>query len=156
MLIQKDGKWVFVSRKTRRPLAYYRGEGKPSEEWVRKQEQRVQYFKHGGVSEDVFGLRSALSPFTHASNYKKAHDTLKNVMKRKTDKRHDVSYYAAQIAQSHPGVEVKKLVKMYKEEQEFVSKAGAGEEGRPELANKYKKDTPGQNVKSFKEYMKTK
>jgi hypothetical protein len=42
------------------------------------------------------------------------------------------------------------------EKQEFVSKAGAGEEGRPELVNKYKKDTPGQNVKSFKDYMKTK
>jgi uncharacterized protein with LGFP repeats len=152
MLIQKDGKWVFISRKTRRPLAYYRGEGKPSEEWVRKQEQRVQYFKH--IGEDVFGLRSALSPFTHASNYKKAHETLKGVMKRKTDKRHDVSYYAAQIAQSHPGVEVKKLVKMYKEEQEFVSKAGAGEWGRPELTRKYIEDTPGQKVKRFKRYIK--
>jgi len=152
MLIQKDGKWVFVSRKTRRPLAYYRGEGKPSEEWVRKQEQRVQYFKH--IGEDVFGLRSALSPITHAGSYKKAHDTLKSVMKRKTDKRHDVSYYAAQIAQSHPGVEVKKLVKMYKEEQEFVSKDGAGEWGRPELTRKYIEDTPGQKVKRFKRYIK--
>jgi hypothetical protein len=148
MLVQKDGKWAFVSRKTRRPLAYYKGEGKPSEEWVRKQEQRVQYFKH--IGEDVFGLRSALSPFTHASNYKRAHETLKDVMKRKIDKRHDVSYYAAQIAQSHPGVEVKKLVKMYKEEY------GAGEDGTDELRKKYQKDTPGQNIKSFKDYMKTK
>jgi hypothetical protein len=88
MLIQKDGKWVFVSRKTRRPLAYYRGEGKPSDEWVRKQEQRVQYFKHIG------------------------------------------------------------------EEQEFVSKAGAGEWGRPELTRKYIEDTPGQKVKRFKRYIK--
>jgi hypothetical protein len=32
-------------------------------------------------------------------------------------------------------------------EQEFVSKAGAGEEGRPELVKKYKKETPGQTVK---------
>jgi hypothetical protein len=148
MLVQKDGKWAFVSRKTRRPLAYYKGEGKPSEEWVRKQEQRVQYFKH--IGEDVFGIRSALSPITHASNYKRAHETLKDVMKRKTDKRHDVSYYAAQIAQSHPGVEVKKLVKMYKEEH------GAGEDGTDELRKKYQKDTPGQNIKSFKDYMKTK
>ena len=45
MLIQKDGRWIFVSRKTRRPLAYYKGNDKPPEEWVRKQEQRVQYFK---------------------------------------------------------------------------------------------------------------
>jgi hypothetical protein len=89
MLVQKDGKWAFVSRKTRRPLAYYRGEGKPSEEWVRKQEQRVQYFKHMG-------------------------------------------------------------------EQEFVSKAGAGEDGSDTLRKKYQKDTPGQDIKSFKDYMKTK
>ncbi len=156
MLVQKDGKWVFVSRKTQRPLAYYRGEGKPSEEWVNKQERRIQFFKHGGVSEDVFGIRSALSPLLHSNNYKKAHDSLKNLMKRKTDNRHDISYYAAQIAQSHPGVEVKKLIKMYKEEQEFVSKAGAGEDGRPELTNKYKKDTPGQSIIRYKEYVKTK
>jgi len=50
MLKQTNGKWAFVSRKTRRPLAYYRGEGKPSDEWVRKQEQRVQFFKHLGES----------------------------------------------------------------------------------------------------------
>jgi len=87
MLVQKNGKWAFVSRKTRRPLAYYRGEGKPSEDWVRKQEQRVQYFKHLG-------------------------------------------------------------------EQEFVSKAGAGEWGRPELVAKYIKGTPGQNLKKFKDYIK--
>jgi hypothetical protein len=53
MLVQKDGKWTFVSRKTRRPLAYYRGEGKPSDEWVAKQERRVQYFKHMGESANI-------------------------------------------------------------------------------------------------------
>lgn len=152
MLIQKDGRWVFVSRKTRRPLAYYRGEGKPSAEWVRKQEARVQYFKHLG--EDAFGLVKALSPYLHRTSYKKAHQTLKDVMQRKKDSKKDVSYYASRIAQSHPGVDVKKLVKMYKEEQEFVSTAGAGEEGRPETVARYIKDTPGQSLKRFKDYTK--
>ena len=46
--------------------------------------------------------------------------------------------------------------KTINEKQEFVSKAGAGEWGRPELVNKYKKDTPGQNIASFKDYLKTK
>lgn len=46
MLKQVDGRWAFVSRKTGRVLAYYKGEGKPSDEWVAKQERRVQYFKH--------------------------------------------------------------------------------------------------------------
>ena len=40
------GKWALVSRKTEQPLAYYKGNGKPSDEWVRKQELRIQYFKH--------------------------------------------------------------------------------------------------------------
>jgi hypothetical protein len=150
MLIQKDGKWAFVSRKTRRPLAYYRGEGKPSDEWVRKQEQRVQYFKHMG--EDVFGVSKVLSPILHHAQYKMAHKTLKDVMQRKKEQgsKKDVTYYASRIAQSHPNVDVKKLVKMYKEEY------GAGEDGTDELRKKYQKDTPGQNIKSFKDYMKTK
>lgn len=33
-----------------------------------------------------------------------------------------------------------------KEKQEFVSKAGAGEDGSDELVKRYKKDTPGQNI----------
>jgi hypothetical protein len=41
-----------------------------------------------------------------------------------------------------------------KEEQEFVSKAGAGEWGRPELVANYIKDTPGQSLKKFKNYVK--
>ncbi len=67
MLKQKNGKWVFVSRKTQRPLAYYRGEGKPSDEWVRKQEQRVQYFKHIGeetVINELFNSPYSVSLLT--------------------------------------------------------------------------------------------
>jgi hypothetical protein len=45
-------------------------------------------------------------------------------------------------------------IKTIKEEQEFVSKAGAGEWGRAELTYKYIKDTPGQSIKSFKKYCK--
>lgn len=47
MLRKVNGKWALVSKKTLRPLAYYKGEGKPSDEWVSKQERRVQAFKHG-------------------------------------------------------------------------------------------------------------
>lgn len=41
-----DGRWALVSKKTGKPLAYYDGEGKPSDDWVAKQERRVQFFKH--------------------------------------------------------------------------------------------------------------
>ena len=47
MLKQVNGRWALVSKNTQRPLAYYKGEGKPSQEWVSKQERRIQYFKHG-------------------------------------------------------------------------------------------------------------
>lgn len=45
-LQQVNGRWALVSKETGRPLAYYKGEGKPSDDWVKKQERRVQYFKH--------------------------------------------------------------------------------------------------------------
>ena len=45
VLKQVDGKWALVSKKTGKPLAYYKGEGKPSDEWVASQERRIQYFK---------------------------------------------------------------------------------------------------------------
>jgi len=47
-LAKVDGKWALVSKKTGRPLAYYKGEDKPSDEWVARQERRVQYFKNRG------------------------------------------------------------------------------------------------------------
>lgn len=52
MLKQVDGKWALLSKKTRRPLAYYRGEGKPSQEWVDKQERRIQSFKKKDIQEE--------------------------------------------------------------------------------------------------------
>ena len=44
--------------------------------------------------------------------------------------------------------------KPIREKQEFVSKAGAGEWGRPELTDKYLSDTPGQNKKLYKKHIK--
>ena len=43
-----QGKWALLSKKTGKPLAYYKGEGKPSSDWVSRQERRVQFFKHNG------------------------------------------------------------------------------------------------------------
>lgn len=44
-LKQVNGRWALVSKSSGRVLAYYKGEGKPSDEWVAKQERRIQYFK---------------------------------------------------------------------------------------------------------------
>ena len=43
-----QGKWALLSKKTGKPLAYYKGEGKPSADWVSRQERRVQFFKRNG------------------------------------------------------------------------------------------------------------
>lgn len=49
MLKMVDGKWALVSKKDpSRVLQYYKGEGKPSDEWVSGVERRVQFFKHRG------------------------------------------------------------------------------------------------------------
>ena len=44
MLKKIDGKWALVSKKTDKPLVYYKGIGKPDDEWVKKHEKRIQFF----------------------------------------------------------------------------------------------------------------
>lgn len=39
-------RWAIVSKSEGKPLVYFKGEGKPSKEWVKKQERRINYFKH--------------------------------------------------------------------------------------------------------------
>jgi phosphopantetheine adenylyltransferase len=39
-------RWAIVSKKEGRPLVYFKGDGKPSKDWVEKQERRINYFKH--------------------------------------------------------------------------------------------------------------
>lgn len=48
-LKQVNGKWAVVSKSDpSKVLQYYKGEGKPSEDWFKKVERRIQYFKHQG------------------------------------------------------------------------------------------------------------
>lgn len=47
-LKQVNGKWAIVSKTSGKPLRYYDGEGKPSVEWVAKQEREIEFFKHQG------------------------------------------------------------------------------------------------------------
>ena len=47
-LKQVDGRWALVSKKTGRPLRYYKGEGKPSDEWIAQQEKEIKYFTSMG------------------------------------------------------------------------------------------------------------
>lgn len=90
MLKQVNGKWALVSKKTQRPLAYYKGQGKPSDAWVAKQERRIQFFKESITNPDI------------------------------------------------------------------LPKSGGGNDGTTELVKTYMKDTPGQDFKKFKAYIKSK
>ena len=152
MLRQVDGKWALVSKKTQRPLAYYKGEGKPSPEWVAKQERRVQFFKHG-FSEELceaayagnIGIMELVKFKQKATpeQKKKFDDHVKN--KRNKE--------AWKMVQDVTGV------KLHKSVHEAVSpnilpKSGAGQDGTEELVKSYMKDTPGQDFKKFKEYIK--
>ena len=147
MLKQKDGKWVFVSKKTQRPLAYYRGEGKPSDEWVAKQERRVQYFKHMNEAsyEGNIGIMELIKFHKSATpDQKKKLDTH---IKQKNHKK------AWDLVQHVTGT---KLHKSVMESKDILPKSGAGQEGTDELVKSYLRDTPGQSLKSFKEFTKNK
>jgi len=152
MLKQVNGKWALVSRKTLRPLAYYKGEGKPSEEWVAKQERRIAAFKYGLKEELVeaayagnIGIMELIKFKQKASaeQKKKFDDHVKN--KRNKE--------AWKMVQDVTGV---KLHKSVNEEvkPDILPKAGAGQWGTEELTKNYIKDTPGQDFKKFKEYIK--
>lgn len=50
-----DGKWALVSEKDpTKVLQYYKGEGKPSDEWVKKVERRVHMFEADGSLSKAF------------------------------------------------------------------------------------------------------
>jgi hypothetical protein len=149
MLVQKDGQWVFVSRKTRRPLAYYKGEGKPSEGWVKKQEARVQHFKH--MSEASYqGNIGAMEMFKF---HQKANDEQKKKLQSLIQKKDTKG--AWKHIQDVTGTKLHKSV--YEAvEKDILPVSGAGQWGTDELRKKYQKDTPGQNVKTFNDYLKTK
>lgn len=152
MLRQVDGKWALVSKKTQRPLAYYKGEGKPSPDWVAKQERRIQFFKQG-FSEELceaayagnIGIMELIKFKQKATEEqkKKFNDHVKN-------KKHKEAW---KMVQDVTGV---KLHKSVHEEVKpnILPKSGAGQDGTEELVKSYMKDTPGQDFKKFKEYIK--
>lgn len=152
MLKQVDGKWALVSKKTQRPLAYYKGEGKPSDEWVAKQERRIEFFKHG-FNEQV--MEAAYSGNIGVMELVKFHQKATPEQKKKfnthvQNKQHKDAW---KVVQSVTGV---KLHKSVHEEvkPDILPKSGAGAWGTDTLVNTYKNDTPGQGkkIKRFKEF----
>ena len=84
----------------------------------------------------------------YKKQYQHALSTLKDLVSRKKKEtsgpkgsmRHDIGYYAAQIAKSYKNVDSKLLAGMMSEE------GGAGDKGTEKVTKRYKKDTPGETV----------
>ena len=54
-------------------------------------------------------------------NYDLAADTLSSLMKRKTERKHGVEYYAAIVASGHTGVNTRDLVSHYKSKNNIIA-----------------------------------
>lgn len=68
------------------------------------------------TNEDGTWFSRAIGKAANYKAYKDASDTLKKVWDRKkVDKKHDINYYAAQIARQYSGVDARKLVSMVEE-----------------------------------------
>lgn len=154
MLRQINGKWALVSKTTLRPLAYYKGEGKPSEEWVKKQEARIQSFKHGGQNEEMrideaayvgnIGIMELIKFYQKATP-----DLVAKVKKLIAQKKNKEAW---EIIQAQTGVKL--IGKEFNEavDTDILPVSGAGQDGTDTLVNNYKRDTPGQNVASFRDW----
>jgi len=159
MLKKVKGRWALVSRKTLRPLAYYKGGGKPSDAWVAKQERRIQAFKHGFSEELVEAAYAGnigvmeLVKFHKQANSEQKRELQKHI----TNNRHKEAW---KLVQSVTGV---KLHKSINEERQSPhpdilgkKKGGAGNDGTDDVVKTYSGDTPGQpiprHIKKFKEY----
>ena len=77
--------------------------------------------------------------------HKEFNDHVKN-------KRHEQAW---KVVQDVTGVKLHKSVRE-ETKPDILPKSGAGAYGTNELANTYKKDTPGQNIAKFKDYKRTK
>jgi nicotinic acid mononucleotide adenylyltransferase len=94
-------------------------------------------------------LSVPLSKVVHKKGYDKAKELLQMVVDRKKkDKsvRHDMEYYAAQIAKQFDGVDARTLAKMVSEEPE---KMDAPQIGTDAIRKRYADMTPGQIDESF-------
>lgn len=162
MLKQVNGKWALVSKKTRRPLAYYKGEGKPSDAWVAKQERRIAAFKYGlkeqlveAAYEGNIGIMELVKFHSRATKDQK--DKLQSLLTKKQNETPEEEKKRIKHVWQH--VQSVTGVKLHKSVHEAVSpdilpKSGAGQDGTDELAKTYFKDTPGQNYKKFRQFIK--
>lgn len=109
MLDKVNGRWCIISETTRRPLAFYSGTEKPSDEWIAKQEARIAYFR-----EDL-GITNSITRLLFRGSYVKAAKHLKDVLdkeKKSGNSNPDKHHHAFEVAKQYQGVDHKKLAMM--------------------------------------------
>jgi hypothetical protein len=82
--------------------------------------------------------------------HKKASQEQKNMLKSHIKSGNDKKI--RELIHTVTGVKLKKIIEEVKPD--ILPKAGAGQDGTDELVQSYMKDTPGQNYKKFKAYIK--
>jgi len=152
MLKLVNGRWALVSKKTLRPLAYYKGEGKPSDEWVKKQEQRIEYFKNDLREASYAGNIGVMEIFKF--HQKATQEQKKKLQQHINNKKHKEAWDLIQRVSGvklHPSVYESKNISP-----DILPVSGAGQDGTDTLVNNYKNATPGQGkkLKTFKQYNK--
>lgn len=99
------------------------------------------------VYQGNIGMMELIKFYQKASQKQK--DVLQSHIKNKKSKE------AFKLVQDVTGVKLHKSVNEVVNP-DILPKAGAGADGTDELANTYKKDTPGQNITKFKDYKRHK
>ncbi len=107
ILEQIKGNWCLVSNTTRRPIAFYSGEGKPDNDWINKQEARINNIR-GDIHEGVMTTLFHGSYIKAAKHLKAVLDKEKAAGNRNIDRHH----LAFEVAKLHRGVNHRKLEQM--------------------------------------------
>ena len=154
VLGQYKGRWALLSKKTGKPLAYAPGSEKPSEEWVAKQERRVQYFKHMGEqygigSMGVIGVGAVAEDGPEPKKRKKKlkEDSTPSQMFG-MDIGTEVGIQGGPLGESDPKKKKRKKLK------EDLAGAGAGTEAAAFQA--YGESDPTKTVRTIKKVLRTK
>lgn len=131
---------IAISKKEKAGKPGYDSEGKSIKEIDESFEKLFTEKSPAEMIKGKLGLKLYKTQYQHALK------TLKDLIARKKKEssgprgsmRHDVGYYAAQIARSYQNVDSKLLANMVTEE------GGAGDKGTDKVTKRYKKDTPGE------------
>ena len=104
-------------------------------------------------------IKDKMGKVVHKKAYTHALKTLMDLLDRKKKEakgkgmRHDVAYYAAQIARTYPNFIRDKVLASMLPKSYMREEGGAGDQSTDKVTKRYKKDTPGESVNEAFEAM---